>query len=574
MSLMSVAEVMLINEPNSSDQESNIDSSEPETRPVTPELRSRPTPDSTPGSLCTAPGNLPEGSVRRGYGKIINPVTASTLPEIHSARESGDISDCRSQHSFNPEASGGTTSIRDHSSHYLIESSQSVEIEDSDHCSHYSTQSEVTDEVSARPTLTPTPVPYPDQEERGFSVSFIESIYHKVIRRFTLARRRKSRADDARVQDTIDLIKSIPTIRRTRSENLKRKLSAKQYTQLLLALNDPGDNRIPGRIKDKLRFDYTRFNQQLEIRMSTVLHSRVSGLFMDSVAIWRNELQQSKDKNISNAAKSSTTEPELTIWLKDKSDTKTPDCSMTHECQRESECRHPTLAFEVSWTETREELRKKAERYIRLSDGAIRTVVAVSLHEMWKAEKKNESRLEKMYRKGEVDENGSYSYCDDENNLTGSASIIVWRARKLKNIVTARKVEETMFRDNDGNPIQSALLQLPLQDFICIDMAAPREKKKGFNAPLLEISSERLCERIEPALKTFRKGRPNVVKENLEKKVQAKREEEERKEERLRKAAEAMAREASDRTAGEESQGRFFDFGRLRWRSARNRGES
>lgn len=97
--------------------------------------------------------------------------------------------------------------------------------------------------------------------------------------------------------------------------------------------------------------------------MPTVLHSRVSGLFMDSVAIWRNELQQSKDKNISNAAKSSTTEPELTIWLKDKSDTKTPDCSMTHECQRESECRHPTLAFEVSWTETREELRKKAERY-------------------------------------------------------------------------------------------------------------------------------------------------------------------------------------------------------------------
>lgn len=63
---------------------------------------------------------------------------------------------------------------------------------------------------------------------------------------------------------------------------------------------------------------------------------------------------------------------------------------------------------------------------------------------MWKAEKKNESRLEKMYRKGEVDENGSYSYCDDENNLTGSASIIVWRARKLKNIVTARKVEETV----------------------------------------------------------------------------------------------------------------------------------
>lgn len=66
------------------------------------------------------------------------------------------------------------------------------------------------------------------------------------------------------------------------------------------------------------------------------------------------------------------------------------------------------------------------------------------MNEMWKAERKNESRLERMYRKGELDSNESYSYYNDENNRTGSASILVWRARKKNDTVRAGKLQETV----------------------------------------------------------------------------------------------------------------------------------
>lgn len=54
------------------------------------------------------------------------------------------------------------------------------------------------------------------------------------------------------------------------------------------------------------------------------------------------------------------------------------------------------------------------------------------MKEMFRAELKNEKRLERMYRDAEVDENGSYAYWEDENNQTGNASILIWRARRQK----------------------------------------------------------------------------------------------------------------------------------------------
>lgn len=44
-------------------------------------------------------------------------------------------------------------------------------------------------------------------------------------------------------------------------------------------------------------------------------------------------------------------------------------------------------------------------------------------------EMENESRLRRLYRKNEVDRNKSYCYATDERNQTGSASILVWRAK-------------------------------------------------------------------------------------------------------------------------------------------------
>lgn len=551
------------------DQESSTDPSEPGTQPSTPEPRSHATADTTPESLRTAPAAGKQVFERLGGRRFIDLVTTSSSSKASSTEGITDNSDHSSQYSGHGESSKVITKNRGHYSYHPFERDLSGDIADnSDHCSHYSIQSTFTEEVSARPNLTPTLTTNPNQEETHSPLFIVTSIYHKVIRPFTLAKQRKSRADDARVQDTINLIKSLPTIRRTGVRNLKRRLTVTQYRQLLRAIEDPEDRRLPSEIKDRLRFDYTSHKRQFEIRMPTTLHGSMSGLFIRSVVTWQNVLMQSSDDRISNAAESLRPYPESSVSLKGGSDLKTPDCSMQHICERP--CLDPTLVLEVAWTETKEELRQKADMYIRSSNGEIRTVVAVYMNEMWKAERKNESRLERMYRKGELDSNESYSYYNDENNRTGSASILVWRARKKNDTVRAGKLQETMFRDEEGNAIQSASLQLQLQDFICTDIADSLERGKRFKAPLLEISSEDLCRWVQEALNTYRRKRPEAVKKTLEKTTQKKEEEKERREERLRKATEATAREVGSRRSEDEGLlGRVIEGGK--WLSARIR---
>jgi hypothetical protein len=66
------------------------------------------------------------------------------------------------------------------------------------------------------------------------------------------------------------------------------------------------------------------------------------------------------------------------------------------------------------------------------------------MHEMFQAEKKNETRLERILRKGKMKVNEPYYYNEDENNDTGSASILIWRAKKQKGIFIAGEAEETV----------------------------------------------------------------------------------------------------------------------------------
>ncbi|KAJ8126439.1 hypothetical protein O1611_g7201 [Lasiodiplodia mahajangana] len=368
-----------------------------------------------------------------------------------------------------------------------------------------------------------------------------------------MAPQREPRTDDAAVEDAINLIKSIPTIGRPDSGVVKRQLTPKQFEEVLTAIQDPNDRRLPGGIKKWLRYDYTNHKQQFEIRIRTVLHSHVSCLFAESVADWRRTLKNSRDDGISNAARSSSRSPGLTIELKETKECVTPDWSMEHTCRRKPPCDYPSLVLEIAWTETREELRQKANTYIQHSNGDIRTVVAVYMHEMWKAEQKNERRLQQMYVRGEVDDNGSYSYSEDANNITGSASILVWRAENQNGIVRAGNMEEKMFRDEDGNYIPSASLQLQLQDVVCKDIAESLERQKGLKATPLEISSEYLGAHIHHGLKLYRQERQGEMKSVVEKKVKRKREEEQENEERPRKANEVTTHE--DRNLPSEDNG-------------------
>ncbi|KAI1112433.1 hypothetical protein F5Y14DRAFT_442642 [Nemania sp. NC0429] len=527
---MNVTEVTRIT--NSFEYESSTTSSELRTQPATPEPKSHPTADTTPESVYTTPGARKQALSRRGSQSSLDLETISDSSKAPSTEGIIDTTAHSSQRSIHGEADE---------------------------------RFEVSTHRDSRPTLTTNPY----QEQPRSPLFLVKSIYHKILTRITLARQRKSRADNARVHETLNLIKSIPTIRRTRVGNLRRRLTSKQYEQVLRVIENPEDQRLPNEIKDRLRFDYTSRKNQFEIRMPTVLHSGIMGLFVESVVGWKIMLKKSSDKRISDAAGSLKLYPELSVELKGI-DSKTPDCSIKHECSRP--CPNPTLVLEVAWTETKEELRQRADKYIRTSNGEIRTVVAVCMNEMETAERKNERRLEKMYLEGGDDSNESYSYWNDENNKTGRASILVWRARKENGSVRSGRLEEKIFRDEDGNAIESASLKLQLQDFICTDIADSREKGKMFKAPLLEISSEELCECIQDSLKQYRQKRTEAVKKILEERRQKKLKEEETKGERLRQATGTMTREAgSSRPEDEGLLGRMLESGK--WFSARIRGK-
>ncbi|RYC63153.1 hypothetical protein CHU98_g3059 [Xylaria longipes] len=522
---------------NSSEQEPSPDSSKLGKGPVTPELqqqsanRSRfglPTPDTTPESLRVVPGNRKKQVFARPGGRRdVGLVTPSISSRASSEEETTNNRDYDPRHSIHTEAS---------------------------------------EEAFEEPSLPPTPPPCLDEEETSSSVSVVKSIFNSILSFLNLAKQRTSRADAARVQDTIALIKALPTLKRTRVGNLTRTLTAKQYGELLRVIEDSEDGELRPYL-DSLRFDYTRSKKRLEIRMPTTMHGGMEDFIKRRTFRWQDRLEESHNANISNAARSIMPSANANVRFplpRGPSDTKSPDWRIGHKmCERR--CTHPTLVMEFGWTQEKRDLQAKAEAY-----SEIRTVVGILMREMYLAEYRNEKRLERIYLADEVDATGSDSYWEGEMNETGEASILVWRRKIQRNgTVKAECCQDEVFRDKTGNPVESVSLRLPIQDFICEGIAGSPAGR--FQAPELEISSEDLCASINDNLARYRQERGEVVRERAENEKEKRRQEEEA-EKSVSKRKEGRARGAGNRTSRRnESEGRVMAYGRLV--SARLRGQ-
>ncbi|KAJ8130911.1 hypothetical protein O1611_g2715 [Lasiodiplodia mahajangana] len=266
-----------------------------------------------------------------------------------------------------------------------------------------------------------------------------------------MAKQCKSRADNTRVKDAINLIKSVPTIRHSPIKNPTRTLRPEQYARVLEFI----ESEIDTYDLRKLRYEYTLGTEQFEIRMTNDLHNGVACLFRESYACWHAELEKSNDAVISSAAKTTRGYGNGRVRLpftEQITNTKSPDGGIRHICRLK--CPKLTLVLEVGWSEDREHLKDKAEQYILGSQGKIRTVVVVNLREIYEAELRNENKLRRLYRNGSVDTNSPYSYAEDENNETGGASFLVWRAQIKDGTVTVGRVDEQRFRDTTGDAIQ------------------------------------------------------------------------------------------------------------------------
>ncbi|KAI1737529.1 hypothetical protein F4680DRAFT_206984 [Xylaria scruposa] len=529
---------------DSTKQESSPNSPKLGKGPVTPELgqaadRSRfglPTPDTTPESQRVVPGARRKYVFTHPVGRIdTGPATPSSSSRASSTEEIADNRGQSSRHSIHTETS---------------------------------------EEVLEEPYLPSTPPQYPDEEEVDSSISVIKSIFDSVLSFLNLAKQRRSRADDARVRDTIALIKALPTIKRTRVGNVTRTLTAKQYGDLLRAIEELSEDAELRPHLDGLRYDYTRSKKKLEIRMTTTMHGGMEDFIKEKTFKWKGRLEDSHDSTISSAAKTILPQANANIafsYSRGPSDTKSPDWRIGHKmCERR--CTHPTLIMEFGWTQEKKELQAKAEAYMRRTKGKIRTVIGILMREMYLAEYRNEKRLERMYLEDQLDINGPYSYWEDAMNETGEASILVWRRKIQRNgTVKVECCQDEVFRDKSGNPVDSVSLRLPIQDFICEGIANSPSGK--FQAPELEISSEDLCESIKDNLTFYRQERGEVVRDK------AKKEKEERRQKAEQEAQSnaSRARQARTRGAGNrastrnEDQGRIMAYGRLV--SARLRGQ-
>ncbi|KAI1429137.1 hypothetical protein F5Y12DRAFT_728256 [Xylaria sp. FL1777] len=515
---------------NSVEQDSRPNSSKPAKEPITPEPdkqtinRGRfglPTPDATPESQRIASGDHRHDFVHPGSQRDAGPATPSISSKAPSAEE--------------------TTINKDQP--------------------RRSIHSEVTNFASERPS-SPLISGLHLQQENSHPVSVARSVLDSLISFLNLAKQRKSRADDARVQSTIDLIKEIPTIRRTRVGNLTRTLTAKQYGELLRAIQESEDEKFQSYCRDELRFDYTRHKKRFEIRMPTTMHEELGDYIMHRVSLWRQTLESSTDSKIVNATKTIKSSGSADIkfpFARGEGDSKSPDRSFKHKhCELKPRCVHPTLVIEIGWSQEMKYLQEKAEAYICRSKGQIRTVVAVYMRKMYLAEVKNENRLFKTYMAGEVDEAGSYP--NDEKNETGEASILVWRAVVRRNgTVDAVRVQNEEFRDEKGRPVGSVSLRLPLQDFICKGIA---DSSAGRFQEHLEISSEALCESINDTLMDYREERAEIKIHEAEEEKEKRARDASRKGPKKKK--EARTRGAVDRTSdGKGILGRISEQGRL-----------
>ncbi|KAI1270906.1 hypothetical protein F5Y07DRAFT_384764 [Xylaria sp. FL0933] len=541
-------------------QESSTDSSEPGTQPATPEPELCSTPNTTPERPRTGSDRHKQVSVQLDGQRHSNPGTT----QIVSSSSAHKIPSHTNQ--FQQSAPCETNIATTCNSNWSFQSAvyqqtEEVVVPDTDKSSRHSTHSEISEKTTSSAVIS-------DHEETHSSLSVVGLIYRSFVAIINLAKERKSRADNARVQSIIKLLNSTPKIERTGGRNITRKLSNKQYKQLLRILEDPGDHSLLAGVKDSLRFEYSHSKKLFEVRMTTPLHAGVQGLFAQSVGQWRGELVGLNDSRISEVVKTI----DLTISERldfpcgtEGEEAKAADAEIQHQCDRsvDRQCRYPTLVFEVGWTQSRKELQEKAETYVNYSNGEIRTIIAIHMQNMYVAEVKNESRLRRMYRKGEVDETGSYSYLTDENNKTGSASILTWRARRMPDgTVRIGNPCETVFRDSQGNPIQSAPLRIPLKDMLCADIV---DSQRGIaKASPLEISADLLHEMIERKLQVYRKRRALKIKKGIEEEKRRKSKKIEKEEERLRAATEVRRREAGDGPSGNEGLvGRVFRGPRL-----------
>ncbi|KAI1188733.1 hypothetical protein F5B17DRAFT_394577 [Nemania serpens] len=211
-----------------------------------------------------------------------------------------------------------------------------------------------------------------------------------------------------------------------------------------------------------------------------------------------------------------------------------PDCSFSYE----GSSSYPPVAFGVAWSQTTENLKKKAIELIQESAGEIRTVVGLDFSETYK--------IWTTIR----DQVGT----NRELPIRGPAKAFIWRAmfdengEQLFNADGQPSVHKRSYIicDNDGNARPTMTLQLSLKDFI------PLPVIKAENWDGLEVLSDTKLELDSATIvKCFDEALHAQKKEDD--RLKPKRERKDREKMKVKQEREANRRAAAEKERGQRS---------------------
>jgi hypothetical protein len=248
--------------------------------------------------------------------------------------------------------------------------------------------------------------------------------------------------------------------------------------------------------------------------MPSAFHEFVAAGINTDITDWFKDVREGRvctdERTIATAERMSATLATTVKFSKeDGGDRKDPDLSFEIE---HPSCEFPGLVVEVAWSQRNLDLPRLAKRYIEETNGNIRTVVGLNLNDIYRS-RRNE---------GAGPGHATFSVWQAElYSVSGMARVI----KAVEDEVLLLPVSQTTyctqfwwdgqkFRDEDGNAVRKCALRLSLRDFICDNVAS---KIGPFENPELIISSGKLCQHFEKALRKHQKAEAKKKKANEDK---------------------------------------------------------
>ncbi|KAI1660384.1 hypothetical protein F4813DRAFT_292721 [Daldinia decipiens] len=281
-------------------------------------------------------------------------------------------------------------------------------------------------------------------------------------------------AQEKRVQRVFDIIKQLKNEELSTDDILiVEELTESAFKDLRDKLQREDDD-LKRYFEDDLCYDYPYRSKQTDhivFRMNSELHEHVSREIFMTLA---NQLK-THSKRVTNSelpgqipSKRFIFTGSARISFGDKSRGNCPD-----ESFRYPDCKYPGLVIEVSWSQRPRELPKRAKDFITKSNGGVRTVISIDVHDSY--EKKRQS------------------------GMPGEAKFSVWRADWVSGnkVIPKMSVDNQVFQNERGEFNSSASdLHLTFEDFLCRKVA----DTLGPDKPRLIVEAKELYEWVQEGL--------------------------------------------------------------------------